>query len=149
MISFLRPVFFTASTTRVVLPGVDKGAVDRLLVREDLLQSFDQIAAARFQHRRQNGRHVEDLGRFGEPDHVVHDHGRLVAMQVGELERLMVDQDQDRVLRGEKGVESGFRRGCLGHVITPVWWWVAFWNADHGRAVARWPRWRGRGVSGS
>jgi hypothetical protein len=40
-------------------------------------------------------------------DDVVHDHRRLVAVQVGELEGLVIDQDQDRLLRGKEGVQAG------------------------------------------
>jgi hypothetical protein len=47
------------------------------------------------------------LRRLGAPDDVVHDHRRLVAVQVGELEGLVIDQDQDRILRGKEGVQAG------------------------------------------
>jgi hypothetical protein len=48
-----------------------------------------------------------NLRRLGAPEDVVHDHRRLVAVQVGELEGLVIDQDQDRLLRGKEGVQAG------------------------------------------
>ena len=77
-----------------VFPDVDEGTVDRLLLGEYVLQRLDEFAAAIFQHRAQDGRHVENLGGLGQRDDVVHDHRRLVAVQVGELKGLVVDHDQ-------------------------------------------------------
>ena len=54
------------------------------------------------------------LRRLGEPDDVVHDHRRLVTVQVGELEGLVIDQDQDRLLRGKEGVRAGLGGDGLG-----------------------------------
>ena len=69
-------------------------------------------------------RHVEDLRRLGQPDDVVHDHRRLMAVQVGELERLVVDQDQHGLLRGEQGVEAVLEGGGLGHGVHSGWGFV-------------------------
>ena len=55
------------------------------------------------------------LRRRGAPDDVVHDHRRLVAVQVGELKGLVIDQDQDRLLRGKEGVQAGLGGDGLGH----------------------------------
>ena len=100
-----------------VLPRVDPGAVDRLLLGEDVLQSLDELAATVLQHGGQDGRHTENLGDLGERDDVVHDHRRLVAVQVGELERLVIDQDQDGIRRVEEGAKAVLEGGGLGHRI--------------------------------
>ena len=47
-----------------VFPGVDEGAVDRLLIGEHVLQALDELAAAILQHGGQDRRHVENLGRL-------------------------------------------------------------------------------------
>ena len=39
-----------------------------------------------------------------------------MAVQVGKLEGLVIDQDQHQFLRGQKGVQAVLDRGCLGHV---------------------------------
>jgi hypothetical protein len=64
-----------------------------------VVQSLDELAATVRRHSGQNGWHVKNLRRLGEPDDVVHDHRRLAALQVGELEGLVIEQDQDRLLR--------------------------------------------------
>jgi len=51
--------------------------------------------------RGEDGGHAEDLGRLGQRDDVVYDHRRFVAVQIGELERLVVDQHQHGFFRGE------------------------------------------------
>src|SRR6185369_11325734 len=72
-------------------------------------------AAPVLDHGGQDGRHVEDLGCLGEPDDVVHDHCRLMAVQIGKLEGLVVDQDQDRLLGGKEGVEAVLEGKGLVH----------------------------------
>src|SRR6266566_383117 len=49
-------------------------------------------------HRRENRRHVEHSRELGQGSDVVDDHRRLMAMQVGELIGLMIDQDENAVL---------------------------------------------------
>src|SRR5712691_994571 len=97
MTSFFRPVFFTASTTRF-LPSVDEAAIDRPLIWKDVLNVLDQQPAAFFQNRGQDGRYPEQFGGLGEPDDIVDDQCRLMTVQIGELERLMIDQQQHAVL---------------------------------------------------
>ena len=94
----------------LVLPGVDERAVDRLLLWENVLKPLDQITAALLDHRCQDRRHVEDFRHLGEPNDVVDDHCRLVAVQVGELVGLMVDQHEDAALRAKQRVEAGLGR---------------------------------------
>ena len=62
-------------------------------------------------HRGQDRRHVKDFRRFGEADDVVDDHRRLVAVQVGELVWLMVNQHEDAVFRAQQSVETGLGHG--------------------------------------
>src|SRR5580692_6377659 len=64
------------------------------------------MAASFFDHRGQDSRYVEDLGRLGQGDDVVDDRRRLVAVQVGALVRLMVNQNEDAVLRAKQRVET-------------------------------------------
>ena len=60
------------------------------------------------------------LAALASPIDVVDDHRRLVAVQVGELERLVVDQHQDAVLGRQQRVESGLRG--LAHGISSSAW---------------------------
>src|SRR5882757_6483542 len=43
----------------LVLPRIDEGAVDRLLLWEDILKLLDDVAAALLEHRRQNRGNTE------------------------------------------------------------------------------------------
>jgi DNA-binding MarR family transcriptional regulator len=79
------------------------------------LKRLDQLAAAILQHRAQDARQDEDLGSLRQCDDVVHDHRRLMAVQIGELEGLVVDQDQHGLLRGQEGVQAGLAGYGLGH----------------------------------
>src|ERR1700686_4932771 len=63
-----------------VFPGVDKGAVDRFLIRKDVLKPLDEIAAPFFKYCAEDRRNVEDFSSLGEGDDVVDDHRRLVAV---------------------------------------------------------------------
>ena len=114
---FLRPVFFTASTTRVSSHVLMNVRSNRFLLGEDVLKRLHELAAAIFQHRGQDGRDVENLGGLGQRDDVVHDHRRLVAVQVGELKGLVVDQDQHRLFRGQEGVQAVLEDWGLGHGV--------------------------------
>jgi hypothetical protein len=75
----------------LVLPRVDVGPIDGLLIRKYVLKTLYDLSSASFEHRRQNDRNLEGLGKLGESDHVVHDHRRLVTVKVCELERLVID----------------------------------------------------------
>ena len=90
-----------------ILPGIDEGAVDRLLIGENVLKPFDEIAAAFFDHRGEDRWDIEYLRGFGKANDIVDDHCRLVAVQVGELIGLMVDQHEDAVFGAEEGIEAG------------------------------------------
>lgn len=115
MIDLLAACLFHCVDDPCVLPCVDEGAVDRLLLGEYVLKRLDEFAAAIFQHRGQDGRHVENLGGLGQRDNVVHDHRRLVAVQVGELKDLVVDQDQHGLFRAQEGVQAALKDSGLGH----------------------------------
>src|SRR5271169_5345310 len=100
----------------LVLPGVDERAVDRLLLREHVLKPFDQITAAFREYCGQDRRYVEDFRQLGEADDIIDDHRRLMAVQVGELVGLMVDQHEDAVFRAQQGAETGLGHGnSLGY----------------------------------
>ena len=77
-------------------------------------------------NRGQDGWHVENLGGFNQRDDVVHDHRRLVAVQVGELKGLVVDQDQHRLVRCQQGVQAVLQDGGLGHVVRSGTGWRCF-----------------------
>jgi len=95
-----------------VFPGVDERAVDRLLVREDVLEALDEVAATFFYHRGQHRGDVERLRGLGQADDVVDDHGWFVAVEIGELEGLVVDEHQDAFLGGKQCFESGLCSAC-------------------------------------
>jgi hypothetical protein len=116
----LRPLFFTASTTLGVFPSVDDGSVDRLLVRKDVLEALDEIATPFFKYRTENRWNVEDFCDLGQGDDVVDDHRRLVAVQIRELLRLMVDQHEDAVFGAEQRVETGLRGFSHWYLLSRV-----------------------------
>src|SRR5467141_513057 len=82
-----------------------------------ILKPLDDIAAAFLKHRGQDRGRVENFHRLGEADDVVDDHRRLVAVQIGELVRLMVDQHEDAVFGAKQGVEAslGGHGNSLGY----------------------------------
>src|SRR6185295_20305437 len=82
-----------------VLPCVDVSPINGLLIREYVLKALDELSAASFEHRGQDDWDFEGFGELGESNHVVHDHGRLVTVKVRELKRLVIDQEDDAVLR--------------------------------------------------
>jgi hypothetical protein len=61
---------------------------------------WEEVAAALFHHRGQDGGNAEHLGSLGERDDAVDDHGLLMAVEIGELKRLVVDQQKDALLVG-------------------------------------------------
>jgi hypothetical protein len=77
-----------------VLPGVDKRTVDRLPVGKDILDSVDDVPATLFQNRRENCRDVKYFRCLRQPRDVVHDELSLVTMKIGELERLMINEQK-------------------------------------------------------
>lgn len=109
-----------------IFPCVDERAIDRLLLGEYVLKRLDEFAAAIFQHRAQDGRDVEHLGGLGQRGDVVHDHCRLVAVQVGGLKGLVVDQDQNGLFRGQEGVQAALEDGGLGHGVHSGLGWRCF-----------------------
>ena len=92
-----------------VFPRVDEGAVDGLLLGKDVLELLEQIAAAVLDYGRQKRRYAEDLRGFGKTHDVVDHALRIVAAQTGELERLVIDQDQDAVVGRQQCIEPRFR----------------------------------------
>jgi len=95
----------------VVLPGVDKRSVDGFIIRKHILQALNDVPAALFGYCRKDYRNSEDLGNLRESDDIVDDDRRVVTVQVGELESLMIDQQQYALFRGKKGVQA-----CLCHI---------------------------------
>lgn len=89
-----------------VFPRVDERAIYDFLAGKDIGDLGKDDAAPRRDHARQNRGHAEDLGGLCQRRRIV-DHGmRVVAVQVGELIRLVVDQDEYRILRTEKRIEA-------------------------------------------
>src|SRR5258708_2801794 len=86
----------------LVLPCVDVGPLNRLLIREYVLKTLYDFSAASFEHRAQNNRNFEGLGELTESNHVVHDHRRFVTVKVRELQRLMIDEENDALLPGQQ-----------------------------------------------
>jgi hypothetical protein len=68
-----------------VLRRVDQGAIYRLLVGEDILNSFDDVTAAFLQNRREDRWNIERLCRLGQGDNIVDDELWLVAVSVRKL----------------------------------------------------------------
>jgi hypothetical protein len=85
-----------------VLPGVDEGPVDDRLAGKHIGDVGEDQAAALGDHARQDGGDAEGLGGLGERGRVVDHRMRIVAVEVGELVGLVIDQDEDRILGAEK-----------------------------------------------
>ena len=62
------------------------------------------MPAALRQHRREDGGDAEGLRALGERDDVGDDRLRLMAVEVGELEGLMVDQEEDALFGREQRI---------------------------------------------
>src|SRR6266851_1087606 len=93
MTSFLRPVFFTASTTRRSSQELMKVRSMGFLIGKDRLDLPENLTAA---FRVDGGEDCGDsvrLGSLGERCDVVDHHRRLVAVDVCQLRGLMIDQE--------------------------------------------------------
>src|SRR5258705_3144550 len=100
-----------------VLPGVDEGAVDGLLIRKDRLDLLENLAAAFRVDGGENRRDSERPRSLGESGDVV-DHQRgLVAVDVCQLRWLVIDQQNGAVLRRQQRVETDLRE-CV-HDLFP------------------------------
>src|SRR5262249_28907423 len=82
----------------LVLPRVDVGPIDGLLIRKYVLTTLYGFSSASFEHGGQNDRNLEGFGELGEANHVIDDHRRLVTVKVCELKGLVIDEDNDAVL---------------------------------------------------
>src|SRR5215213_6882750 len=116
MMIFLRPVFFTASTTRVSSQVLMK-------VRSIGFCSGNTSCSGLMSLPPRSSRTVvrmvgtlKTLAVLASDD-VVHDHRRFVAVQIGELEGLVIDQDQDRLLWGQQGIQAVLEDWGLGHGV--------------------------------
>src|SRR6266702_686385 len=125
----LSPGLFNRVDDATILPGVDEGPIDRLLLREDVLQPLDQETAAFFQNCGQDGRYTKHLRCLGQANNVIHDHRRFVTVQVGKLEWLMVDQQKNAILGCEKRLKS-----CLAHGCFLLWLDYSFFSS-HGLRI--------------
>src|ERR1700688_2591147 len=101
-----------------VLPRVDKSAIDWLLVGKYVLQTLDEVPTAFRQYSGQYGRNPECFRALRERDYVGNDRLRFVTVKVGELEWLMVDENQYALFRREKRFEARIR-GLWHHFSSP------------------------------
>src|SRR5258705_3234444 len=92
-----------------VLPGVDEGAVDRLLIRKDRLDLLENLAAAFRVDGGENRRDSERPRSLGESGDVVYYQRRLVAVERLQLRWLVIDQENGAVLRRQKRIETNLR----------------------------------------
>src|SRR5690242_13331679 len=102
-----------------VLPGVDEGAVNRVLIRKDRLELLEQCAAALLIDGAKNRWNAKRLRGLREPRDIVDHECGIVTVDVCQLERLVVDQEKDAILRCHKSVEADLRER-LHHVILSV-----------------------------
>src|SRR4029077_10042311 len=94
----------------------DERAVNRLLIREHRLELPEKCAAPLLIDCAQNRRNAERLRGLRESGDIVdHDRG-IVTVDVGQLERLVVDQEKDAILRCQKRVKADLRER-LHHVM--------------------------------
>ncbi len=92
-----------------VLPGVDEAAVDGLLIGKDRLDLLENLTAAFRVDGGENRRDSERLRGLGESGDVVDHHRGLVAVDVGQLRWLVIDQENGAILRRQKRVETDLR----------------------------------------
>src|SRR5689334_18430421 len=92
-----------------VFPGVDEGAVNRLLIRKDRLELLEQCAAALLIDGGKNRRNAKRLRGLREPCDVVNHECGIVTVDVCQLERLVVDQEKDAILRCQQSVQADLR----------------------------------------
>ena len=76
---------------------------------KDILNGLKDEAAALFVHGRQDRWNVEGARCFRESRHVVHDHRWFVTIDICQLERLVVNQQEDTVVGREQRFQSYFR----------------------------------------
>src|SRR5690606_16353890 len=86
----------------LVLPRVDEGAVDYFLTGKYIGDLREDVAAASRDYTREDGGNAEGLGGLGQAGRVIDDCLRIVTVQVCELKRLMVDQNQYRIFWAKK-----------------------------------------------
>src|SRR4051812_46234792 len=101
----------------LVLPCIDKCPVNRLLLRENVLQLLDEEAALPLDHRGQERWHTERLRGLGAPHDIVDDRLGVMAAEAGKLKRLVVDQDKRAVRWSAKRCQAGLRSAarCTVH----------------------------------
>jgi hypothetical protein len=87
------------------------------MVGEDVLNALENPAATVFVHRSQDRGDAVRPRRHGKTDSVVDHHCRLVAVDIRELERLVVNHHHHTIVRREKRFESDFRKGL--HDVGP------------------------------
>jgi hypothetical protein len=71
------------------------------LLGKYVLDSFDDVAAALLQNRRENRRNTEHLRGLRQRDDVVDDKLRPVTVRVRKLESLMIDKEEDTLFGRE------------------------------------------------
>ncbi len=94
----------------LVLPAIERGAVDRNLLGENVLDLLDEILTFG-EGRGQQRRHLEDICRLGDRGHVSDDLGSLVRAQRQKLKILVVNQEQ--------GVVAGLEEIVRAHLSCP------------------------------
>jgi hypothetical protein len=77
-----------------------------LLRGKDFLDALEEVPTALLGDGGQYRRDLERLPRLRERHHVVDDQRRFVAVQVGELKRLVIDEQKYAALRRKQRVES-------------------------------------------
>src|SRR6266404_6992611 len=104
-----RPVALKLSGHRQPSDGLgtlDIGAVNGFMIWKDVLNTLENQAATLFRHCCQDRRDAVGLRRHGKTNGVVYDHRWLVAVDIRELERLVIDQHNHAIIRCEKRIES-------------------------------------------
>src|SRR6266852_2426650 len=121
--SFLAPCVLHCFDDTTVLPGVDEGAVDGLLIGKDGLDLLENLTATLRADRRENRRYSVRLRGLREGRHVIDHHRGLVTVYVCQLRWLVIDQKNGAILRRQKSVEADFRERL--HDLFPPLNWLA------------------------
>jgi hypothetical protein len=99
-----------------VLPGVDEGAVDGLLISKDHLDLLENLTAAFRVDCAENRRDSLRPHSLGESCNVVDQDRGLVAVDVCQLSGLVIDQENGAILRRQKRVQTD-----LGERVHDLW----------------------------
>jgi hypothetical protein len=116
-IAYSQIIHCLAYASHMARSGIARHTVNSFMIWKDVLNPLENPAATLFRHCCQDRRDAVRLRRHGKTNGVVDDHRWLVAVDIRELERLVVNQHNDAIIRREKRFEPD--RCKCGHTSVP------------------------------